>query len=155
MDMDMDSRYENGCREMELHNYESAEKIFKEILTDESKHYAEAAANKLGVIYAKNGQSVEGEKYFKLALSSCNSYAPALVNLGNLSLERGDIEVASAFYKNAIENDENYFLAYYNLAILFKKVGNYREYIRNYKIYKKLYKRHINRKVKGGDLYAT
>jgi hypothetical protein len=56
--------------------------------------------NGLGVLYARYGMQEKAEAEFRKALQT-RPYVPALVNLGNLSYLRGDLNNAQVFYAQA------------------------------------------------------
>jgi tetratricopeptide (TPR) repeat protein len=60
--------------------------------------------NSLGVLYARYGLSQEAEAQFRLILGR-REYLPALLNMGNLALLRGDSRGALAFYNRAVSLD--------------------------------------------------
>lgn len=142
--MDLKKKYEEGCYLIDRRNYTGALKTFNEILKEDSKDYY--ALNKMGVSYAKMGSIEEAEKCFIRAIEINNAYGPSLVNMGNIQMENNDTQGAIEYYMEAIEKDPDNYLAYYNLAAVYKRAGNYNEYIKSIKKYKKIYKNYINHK---------
>lgn len=138
----IDDIYQKGCLELKRRKIEQALNYFNNIICENSNHCP--SLNKIGVIYAQNGDIAKAKEYFEMALDVDEGYVPALVNLGNVFKEEGDNETAEALYKDAIKKDNDYYLAYYNLAVLYKAKGEYELYIRNYKKYKKLYRKKID-----------
>src|SRR6266566_3639262 len=65
-----------------------------------------AVTNKRGVALVSLQRSEEARRAFEAALEIKPRYAPALVNIGNLHLESGEIEAAVARYEAAIAADD-------------------------------------------------
>lgn len=57
--------------------------------------------NKLGIVYARYGVDDRAVSYFEQALARRDSYAPALVNLGNIHYLSGDVFSALDYYEQA------------------------------------------------------
>lgn len=134
-----DIRYYEGCQLLELHRLDEADKLFRDLLHEQPEHFE--AINKIGVIFARKGQSKDARVCFERALQFDPLYAPALVNLGNLELEAGDFKTAEVFYKKAIEADLDYPLSYYGLSLISKKQGDLKKYVTQLKKYKRLERR--------------
>jgi formylglycine-generating enzyme required for sulfatase activity/tetratricopeptide (TPR) repeat protein len=63
--------------------------------------------NQLGVTYARYGLYDQAQQEFQKAIKD-QDYVPALVNIGNISFVRGDMEQAQAYYQRAfIEKPED------------------------------------------------
>ncbi len=60
--------------------------------------------NRLGVLYARYGKYTEAEAEFQKVVKR-EEYAPALVNLANLALLRGEPKTAAALYDRALKKD--------------------------------------------------
>jgi len=66
-----------------------------------------------------------------VAALDCNArHAPALTNLGNLLLERGEIDAAIARYEAAAAADPEYAVAYLNLGAAYKRANRFPEAVR-------------------------
>ena len=133
----MDTDYLKACSLIDQNKLAEALELLIRImpqLTDRHMIF-----NKIGVIYAKQGNHQEAIRYFNSALSLKPDYAPGIVNLGSAYLEQGDDENALRCYAEAIGIAPDYYLAYYNMAILCKKQGDYDAYMDNIKKYKRLY----------------
>ena len=62
--------------------------------------------NKLGVLYARYGQIDKAEKEF-LRILAREEYVPALVNLGNLSFLRADMQKSITYFGRAFRKEPN------------------------------------------------
>ena len=142
----MDDRYLDACQQLEQNKLDEASVIFNSILQQDEACYK--SLNKLGVIFAKQSNSEQAAECFKKALEIQPDYAPAIVNLGNQAQEQGDYQTALDFYREAIDKDESYHMAYYNMAVTYKSMGNLDEYFKYLKQYKHHYKQHLNNKDK-------
>lgn len=78
----------------------------------------------LGVKSVGEGRRQEAEAHFHKALSLDPQHHRALVNLGNLYQERGELEVALDLYQRALELAPEDPLIHENLAALYKKKGD-------------------------------
>ncbi|HEV3157815.1 MAG TPA: tetratricopeptide repeat protein [Candidatus Baltobacteraceae bacterium] len=88
------------------------------------------ALNKRGVAMIGLQRRSEAEEAFRAALELLPAHAPSLVNLGNLALEEGRIEVALARYDEAIKAAGDYAPAYHNKAAALKQAGRIAEAVR-------------------------
>ncbi len=88
------------------------------------------AFNKRGVRRIHAGAREEARADFEAALALDASYAPAMMNLGNLALEAGDASEAVRRYEAAIAADPEYPLVHANLASAYKKLGRYGDAVR-------------------------
>jgi tetratricopeptide (TPR) repeat protein len=138
----MDDKYSDACLLMEQNKLNEASAIFNSILQEDKGCYK--SLNKLGVIFAKQGSFEKAAECFKGVLDLQSDYAPAIVNLGNQAQEQGDNQTALSYYGEAILKDESYHLAYYNMAVTYKLMGNLDEYFKYFKQYKQHYKQHLN-----------
>lgn len=71
--------------------------------------------NKLGILYAKNGIYILGEKYFTKILNKDPGNIKARNNLGNIYLITGDYNSAISEYKEVLKIDPNFSSAKKNL----------------------------------------
>lgn len=138
--------YLEACDLLEDRKVDLAEQKLMEILREDSKNHL--CLNKLGAIRAGQHNFEEAKRYFKECLAINPDYAPAIVNLGNLLLEEADYEKALAYYQEALLKDCSYHMAYYNIAVAYKKMGHLDEYFANIKLYKQYYKNHLKAKNK-------
>jgi tetratricopeptide (TPR) repeat protein len=131
--------FERGVSALAARRAEAALELFGEALASESNPVARAAAyNKRAVALIHLGR--RGQAYDALcdALREHERCAPALVNLGNLSLEDGDVAAAIERYRAALRADENYAGAHLNLAIALKRSGQRAESVRHLRIARRL-----------------
>jgi tetratricopeptide (TPR) repeat protein len=112
--------------------YEEALDLFSLLLQGELTAELRAlVSNKRGVALVALGRSEEGCQAFEHALAAQERYAPALVNLGNLMLERGALEDAIERYRAALRVDEDYAVAHLNLGVALKRAGRTAEGVRH------------------------
>src|SRR5665213_972971 len=101
--------FERGVRELDARRAEAALELFTEALATESDPVARAAAyNKRAVALIRLGRRGEAHDALCEALREHERCAPALVNLGNLRLEDGDVDGAIERYRAALRADEDY-----------------------------------------------
>lgn len=89
-----------------------------------------AIANKRGVALVGLHRPDEARAAFACALDAVPRYAPALVNLGNLHLESGELDAAVARYEAAVAADDAYAPAHYHLGIVYKRLGRLNDAVR-------------------------
>lgn len=144
--MNYEDKYLNACMLLDKGQMNEAVNEFEEILSCDCNHHE--SINKIGVALARQNKLDEALAMFNKCIDIKPDYAPAIVNIGNIYKQKSDNENALKFYNMATYVDENYYLAYYNLASAYKSMGNYDEFFKNIKKYKKLYKQYINDKQK-------
>jgi tetratricopeptide (TPR) repeat protein len=88
------------------------------------------ALNKRGVALIGLGRRDDALTAFCEALDFSEKHAPALVNVGNLLLEDGNLEDAVDYYQAAMRADPAYPLAYRNLSVASKRLGRPGEAVR-------------------------
>lgn len=117
--------FELALRDMAHHRYEEALVRLDALLADLQLPAPEraAAANKRGVALVELRRTDEARAAFEQALQIVPKFAPALVNMGNLHLESGEMEEAIALYESAVLSDEHYALAHHNLGVAYKRLG--------------------------------
>lgn len=140
--MNVYENYQEACQLLKLNKIEASKKIFENIYNDNPEHFE--SINKLGVIFAKQGQQDDARLMFDKCLEINPDYAPALCNLGNIYNENRDFENALKYYRLSIEKDDKYPMAYYNLSVLYKSQKNYDQYFKYIKEYKKCLKKQID-----------
>lgn len=79
------------------------------------------AWNLLGLKRLENKE--EAEAAFREALARDRGHLRALVNLGNLHLERGEVEEAIRLYQQALRQDPDFPQAHHNLAAAYRRKG--------------------------------
>lgn len=98
-----------------------------------------AMTNKRGVALVSLHRPEEARRDFEAALDIKPRFAPALVNIGNLLLESGDVEAAVAQYQAAIAADDRYAPAHHNLAVAYKRLGRTADSVRELRRAHKLF----------------
>ena len=128
------SPYERGVRDLQIGAYEKAEREFSELLEGAvSKNERAAILNKRGVSRIHLGRRAEALADFCSALELDATFAPSLVNVGNLLLEDGDVDEAIAHYESALRYDDDYSVAHVNLAAAYKKAGRHADAVRQFR----------------------
>jgi tetratricopeptide (TPR) repeat protein len=123
--------YELALRSLAHGEYEDALRRLDALLNDETTARGRAAvANKRGVALVGLGRRSDARQAFEDALELQPRFAPALVNLGNLLLEEGELEAAVAQYEAAIRSDDRYAPAHHNLAVAYKRLGRTADSVR-------------------------
>lgn len=87
-------------------------------------------ANKRGVAFVMLGRREEAKAAFDSALQFVSAFAPALVNLGNLEFEAGDVGRAVEYYERATRADEYSASAFRHLALAYRRMGRTGESLR-------------------------
>ncbi len=129
---DLRNKIQNGKRNVQQGLYDAAIEEYESIL-DKHPYFPEAHFY-MGLTKFRQ-KDIEGAAfYFSEALKiypdhtkarkGLNNVTKQLLNNGNKAYKRGDLEKATSFYKNAIKYDNNFYLAFYQLGVLEKKIGN-------------------------------
>lgn len=129
------SALELALRSMRLGQYDDALAKFNALLgsgtlTDEERLFIE---NKRGVALVNLARREEAQIVFESILQAEPGYAPALVNLGNMDLEAGNLEQAVAKYESAVRFDDFYAMAHFNLGVAYKRLGRTGDAVREFK----------------------
>lgn len=124
--------YELALRDLAGGECAQALRRLDDLLEDKTLLPKDRAArlNKRGVALVSLHRRDEALRAFEDALASEPRYAPALVNIGNLHLESGELEPAVARYQAAIAADDRYGPAHHNLAIAYKRMGRTADSVR-------------------------
>ncbi|HEY8297553.1 MAG TPA: tetratricopeptide repeat protein [Candidatus Baltobacteraceae bacterium] len=132
--------YERAIVALEGGAYDDALARFDAILAGPALPPAERAKvhNKRGIALVNLRRRDDALAAFQAALDLQPRYAPALVNVGNLCLEDGDLDDAVSHYQSAILADEQYPVAHLNLGIAFKRLGRTSESVRELKLASRL-----------------
>jgi Flp pilus assembly protein TadD len=77
----------------------------------------------LGEAYQAKGLKEPAEKEFRAALDREADFVPALVSLGNLSFENGDLQQAEDYYGHALQRQPEHPQASNNLAMVYLTRG--------------------------------
>ncbi|MHB8146820.1 MAG: tetratricopeptide repeat protein [Vulcanimicrobiaceae bacterium] len=100
-------------------------------LPDIPGHERAFLLNKRGVALVSLGDRERAREQFVAALEASARLPSALTNLGNLALERGDIEQAVAYYEEALASDDTYALAHLNIAAAYRRQGRISDAVRS------------------------
>jgi tetratricopeptide (TPR) repeat protein len=124
--------FELAMRDLAQHRYADALARLDSLLADPSLSREQRAtvANKRGVALIDLRRIDEAREAFEQALQIDPRFAPAIVNLGNLQLETGDMQAAIAHYERAIACDEEYAPAHHNLGVAYKRLGKMNDAVR-------------------------
>jgi tetratricopeptide (TPR) repeat protein len=122
---------ERALAALRRRDFSHAEAMLTELI-DAAPDAAERAflLNKRGVAKIGTTNTTGARADFEAALESVSSYAPAITNLGNLSLENGDVAAAIALYESALRFDPEYPVACLNLGVAYKRSGRVGEGVR-------------------------
>ena len=125
-------KFQNAKRSIKNGMYDEAMKVCNEILNDYP--YSSEAEYYLGYVGLARKDREMAAKHFKQALSIFPNYKKAnsglhnvtkqSLNAGNKSYKRGNLSKATSYYQKALEFDPNFYLAYYQLGVLEKKLGH-------------------------------
>lgn len=124
--------FELALRDIARRDYAEALARLDALLEDPGLSAAERAvvANKRGVALVELQRRDDARAAFDRALEIVPKYAPALVNIGNLHLEAGEMEEAIRWYESAVLSDDEYALAHHNLGVAYKRLGRTSESVR-------------------------
>lgn len=85
--------------------------------------------NRSGVMLIRLDRVEEAREAFNDAATVHREYAPALTNLGNMALEKGNLDDAINLYRRAIASAPDYPGAHHNLGVAYKRQGKMSEYV--------------------------
>ena len=129
---DIRTRIQNGKRNVQQGQFDVALQEYQAIL-DKFPYYPEAQFY-MGLTKFRQ-KDIEGAAfYFSEALKKypghqkarkgLNNVTKQLLNNGNKAYKRGDLEKAAEYYLKAVQFDQEFYLAFYQLGVLEKKMGN-------------------------------
>ena len=129
---DIRNRIQNGKRNVQQGQFDSAIQEY-EAITEKYPYFPEAQFY-MGLTKFRQ-KDIEGAAfYFSEALKiyprhqkarkGLNNVTKQLLNNGNKAYKRGDLEKATQYYLKAVKFDEQFYLAFYQLGVLEKKMGN-------------------------------
>ncbi len=101
--------------------------------TTETSPMSAKIHNNLGNLLLKEGQLINAEREFNIALSIHPEYSTAVCNLGTILERKGFIDDAIEKYQKAIELDPEFDLAYFNLGNAFHKRGDFKKALTAYR----------------------
>jgi len=134
-----DGRFACALDALERGDFAGAEEALTALL--EGEDAAERRAfilNKRGVARIGLERRKQAAADFTAALDARPAYAPALTNLGNLSLDAGDAAAAIARYEAAIAADPQYAIAHLNLGVAYKRAGRIADGVRAWRTAQRL-----------------
>ena len=114
-------------------DYARAETELTALLVDGESNDRAAIFNKRGVARVHLGRNDDALSDFNAALEIRPAFAPALVNIGNLFLESGELETAVLHYEAALRSDDDYRVAHLNLGVALKKLGRHADAVREFR----------------------
>ena len=129
---DIRTRIQNGKRNVQQSQFDFAMQEYQAIV-DKFPYFPEAQFY-MGLTKFRQ-KDIEGAAfYFSEALKiypehqkarkGLNNVTKQLLNNGNKAYKRGDLERASEYYLKAVQFDQEFYLAFYQLGVLEKKMGN-------------------------------
>tara|TARA_S200000501_G_scaffold371591_1_gene414972 strand:- start:11139 stop:12437 length:1299 start_codon:yes stop_codon:yes gene_type:complete len=129
--MKITEQIQNGRRFVQQGQYDEAIEEYSAMLNNHP--YFPEAAFYMGLTKFRQKDIEGAATYFKEALDIYPFHSKArkgldnvtkqFLNSGNNAYKRGDLDKATAFYKKALKFDENFYLAYFQLGVLEKKMG--------------------------------
>ena len=129
---DLYTPYELALRDIARRRYDEALARLDALLAESAAGGQDRAVlqNKRGVALVNLSRTDEARAAFETAVEIRPQFAPALVNLGNLQLEAGNVEDAIRYYERAVRSDEDYAPAHHNLGIAYKRLGRTADFVR-------------------------
>lgn len=125
--------FEAGVAALERRNVEAALAHFDAALAAATLASERAAIhNKRGIAYVQTRETESAVLAFLAALE-LEPYVPAIVNLGNMLLEAGDVDEAIAHYEAALRLDDEYAFAHLNLGVAYKRIGRRGDAVREFR----------------------
>jgi tetratricopeptide (TPR) repeat protein len=120
-----------GSRHLERGRLDEAEGEFRAALATAARPDAASAAhNKLALVALRRGDRARAIAHLVDALGAAPRAPYALVTVGNLLLEDGDVEEAVLHYELALLTDDTYAPAYHNLGVALHRSGRRSEAVR-------------------------
>ena len=83
-----------------------------------------ASLGNIGRVFGQNGDVENSEKYYRKILDFAPNYAGAWIGLGNNALTKQDNQQALKFYQKALQADPQSYIASYNLALTYRRLGD-------------------------------
>lgn len=128
------SPFERAVRLIETGNYAQADAVLSGLLASGAAPAERASIlNKRGVARIHQDRREDALGDFAAALELRPGFAPALVNVGNLLLEDGDVEAAVVQYEAALRSDQGYRIAHLNLGVAYKRLGRHADAVREFR----------------------
>jgi tetratricopeptide (TPR) repeat protein len=89
-----------------------------------------AARNKRALVHLARGDRDAARAELNAALAVHAACVPALVNLGNLQLDDGDVDGAICRFDAALELDPDSAAAHHNLGVAYRRLGRHADAVR-------------------------
>jgi tetratricopeptide (TPR) repeat protein len=102
-------------------NQQSAENFYHALDLEPDNHFV---LTKLGVLYGRAGDTATAYDFFRRFVEARPDYAAGYLNWGNVLLINGDTAEALDRYNTAKSYDRKLIEPYYNLAILYIRLGD-------------------------------
>ncbi|OHD18801.1 MAG: hypothetical protein A2086_03245 [Spirochaetes bacterium GWD1_27_9] len=115
MDRDIESLFEKANDYYYNNDYDNAIKIFLEIVQKDSKHYQ--SLQKIAQIELARGNNQKSIEFYEKCVTANPEDANIWNDLGNVYFDIPDFDNAIRCYKKAIEVDDEYYWAYYNIGL--------------------------------------
>lgn len=133
IDPDLEATFNNmGSLEFSIKNYDNAEKWFLMLLKTNGE--SASALYNIGITYRAMKRNEDAARYIRRAWDKY-SYPDAGNELGLIALESGNAALAGEMFRAIINVYPGYLLAYYNMGLSEKALGNYAESRKYFQIY--------------------
>ena len=129
---DIRNNIQNGRRYIQEGRYDEAINEYS-IISDKFPYFPEAQFY-IGLTKFRQKDIKSAAFHFSQALKiypthtkarkGLNNVTKQFLNNGNKAYKRGDLEKALVFYQDAVSYDDQFYLAFYQLGVLEKKMGN-------------------------------
>ncbi|MDE2573195.1 MAG: tetratricopeptide repeat protein [bacterium] len=132
--------FEAGVAAIEAGRYREAVHLLTRALHESGRDAAVVAAilNKRGVALVHREERDQALADFRAALDSDPKCTAAIVNLGNLALEDGEVERAIEQYQAALRIDAECALAHHNLGAAYRQLGRRSESVQHLRAAEKI-----------------
>lgn len=94
-------------------------------------------------------EEAQAEVAFAEALERDPKHYRAMTNLGNLALERGDVDEAIGAYEQALKIDEDFANAHHNLGVAYRRKGQLNKSVRSIRRAQRSMRRHDKEEARG------
>ena len=123
--MKIEETFELAFQNHKKNNLKIAEKLYKQILEKQPKHFKTIFY--LGTLSIQTKKFGKAKSYYEKVIQISPNYSEAHHNLGTILQELGDFKKAITCYEKAIQINPNYASAHSNLGNLFNELGEYRK----------------------------
>ena len=118
----INSLYERATDFFYNNDYDNAIKIYLEIINSDPKHHQ--SYDKLSKIERARNNLQKSAEYLESSLKQQNKNATGWNELGNIYFDLRDFDNAIRCYKKSIDDDENFYWAYYNIGLSLSETSN-------------------------------